>query len=251
MRSLWLVIALAILFSCGIKTNTKPLEYPVVELRRIGNRVYLRSLQGEVVPEGFTKVEDYWIRDEAGSFCFVVKRTEGKKKRQCVGGLTDQKVSLKVEYDQKRAKVHLEGFDLYQLYPLDGDRIDPWSGRQVAGVLELKREYIQRCYLVVGKKKEDYSMPTEFCLEAMPHPKIRDVERLEYRVWKDKLYLLWSYEPDELFKEFVIFENDREIGTTKAYIFEVSRKEEEIIYKVKVRSIYGKESEGVSLSYSP
>jgi len=251
MRFVWFITVLAMVFSCGIKTNPKPLEYPVVEVRRIGDRVYLRSLQGEVVPEGFTKVENYWMRDESGSFCFVVKRLEGKKKRQCVGGLTDQKVSLKVEYDQKRARVHLEGFDLYQLYPLDGDRIDPWSGRQVAGVLELERDYIQRCYLVVGKKKEEYSAPTKFCLEALLHPKVRDVERLDYRVWEDKLYLFWSYEPDELFKEFVILENDKEIGTTRAYIFEVSRKEEETIYKVKVRSIYGKESEGVSISYSP
>ncbi|WP_448588044.1 hypothetical protein [Thermocrinis sp.] len=240
-----------LLFSCGIKTNTKPLEEPVLEIKRIGNKVFLRSLEGEVLPEGFVKVGNYWVREEVGQFCFFVKRVEGKKKRECVGDLTSEKVSINLEYEGDRAIINFKGFGMHEVYALEEGRANPWTGKKVKDKIELERGYLPTCYLVVGKEGNTYSEPTQFCVEPMPHPPIREVDKLEYRVWEDKLYLVWSYEPDELFKEFVVLENEKEIGTTKAYVFELKRKDEKTTYQVRVRSIYGKESEGVKLSYNP
>ena len=244
-------LSLALTYSCGIKANTKPLESPVVELKRIGSKVFLRSLEGEVVPEGFIKTENYWLREQAQPFCFTVKRIEGKKRSECVGGLTEEKVSLDLEYSQEKVKLHLKGFDTYEIYAIEGGRLNPWAGKKLIDKFELDRDYVKRCYLIVGEKQNNYSEPTEFCVEPLSHPPIKEVERLDYRVFEDKLYLIWSYEPDNFFKEFVVLENDRKIGTTRTYMFELKRKDEKVTYKVKVRSIYGKESDGVSLPYSP
>ncbi len=246
-----LFLTLGLTYSCGIKSNPKPLEDPVVEVRRIGAKVFLRSLEGEVIPEGFSRIDNYWVREQIQPFCFLVKRVEGKKKRQCVGGLTQEKVSIDVEYHQNKVKLNLKGFDTYELYAIEGDRLSPWGGKKVLEHLEVNRDYIKRCYLIVGKRGDTYSEPTEFCVDPLPHPPIKEVERLDYRVLGDRLYLIWSYEPDDFFKEFVVFEDDREIGTTKAYMFELKRQDKKTTYKVKVRSIYGKESNGVSLSYNP
>jgi hypothetical protein len=244
-------LALALTYSCGIKANTKPLESPVVELKRIGSKVFLRSLEGEVVPEGFIKIENYWLREQAQPFCFAVKRIEGKERTECVGGLTEERVSLDLTYYENRVRLNLKGFDTYEVYELEGERLNPWTGKKAVDGLELNRDYVKRCYLVVGKRQNAYSEPTEFCVEALPHPPIKEVERLDYRVFGDKLYLIWSYEPDNFFKEFVVLEGDKEIGTTRTHMFELKRKDKKVTYKVKVRSIYGKESDGVSLSYSP
>jgi len=244
-------LAFVLIYSCGIKANPKPLENPVIEVKRIGSKVFLRSLEGEVVPEGFVKVENYWLREQAQPFCFVVKRIEGKKRLECVGGLTEEKVSLDLNYYETKVRLNLKGFDVYEVYEVEGGRLNPWTGKKAVDKLELSRDYVRRCYLVVGKRQNNYSEPTEFCIEPLPHPPIKDVDRLDYRVSGENLYLIWSYEPDSFFKEFVIFEDDREIGTTKSHMFELKRKDKKTTYKVKVRSIHGKESDGVILYYSP
>jgi hypothetical protein len=241
-------IFLFFLYSCGIKASTKPLEPTRVELKRLGEVVYLRSLEGEVIPEGFEKKEVGWVKKSAQGFCFKVKRLEGKSSNQCVGGLLEQEPTVKIDYQEDRAKVSLEGFDNYELYfSLE----DPWSGKKTSQSFELERDYVERCYFVVGKKDKDYSKPVKFCLEPLPHPPIREVERLEYRISGDRVYLLWSYEPDRFFKEFVIFEGDKEVGTTTGYVFELKRRDRRTLYRVKVRSIYGKESQGVEVLYNP
>ncbi len=221
---------------------------PKVELKRLGDIIYLRSLEGDVVVEGFEKREVGWVKRSPQNFCFEVKRLGGKTLILCVGMLLGLEPSVKVDYQEYKAEVRLEGFDSYELY---ADLEDPWSGRQIAQSFELERDYVERCYFVVGKKGQDYSKPVKFCLEPLPHPPIREVERLEYRISGDTIYLLWSYEPDRFFKEFVILEGASEVGTTKGYIFALKKKNQEILYKVKVRSIYGKESEGVEILYRP
>ncbi|MCI4458692.1 MAG: hypothetical protein JHC21_03645 [Thermocrinis sp.] len=236
------------LCSCGIKASTQPLQPPIVEIKRLGEFVYLRSLEGEVIPKGFERKEVGWVKKSAQGFCFKVKRVEGKSSNQCVGGLLEQEPVVKIDYHGDKAKVSFEGFDSYELYfSLE----NPWSGKKTSQSVELERDYVEKCYFVVGKKGKDYSKPVKFCLEPLPHPPIKEVERLEYRIVGDSVYLLWSYEPDRFFKEFVIFEGDKEIGTTTGYTFELRKKDKQTIYRVKVRSIYGKESKGVEILYNP
>jgi hypothetical protein len=86
------------LHSCGIKASTQPLQPPVVEIKRLGEVVYLRSLEGEVIPEGFEKKEVGWVKKSAQGFCFKVERVEGKSSNQCVGGLLEQEPAVKIDY---------------------------------------------------------------------------------------------------------------------------------------------------------
>jgi len=37
----------------------------------------------------------------------------------------------------------------------------------------------------------------------------------------------------DFFKEFVIFEGDKEVGTTTGYIFELKRRDQQTLYRVK------------------
>jgi hypothetical protein len=120
------------LHSCGIKASTKPLEPPIVEIKRLGETVYLRSLEGEVIPEGFEKKEVGWVKKSAQSFCFKVKRVEGKSSNQCVGGLLEQEPTVRIDYQGDKAKVSFEGFDSYELYfSLE----NPWNGKKTSQAL--------------------------------------------------------------------------------------------------------------------
>jgi hypothetical protein len=190
-----------------------------------------------------------WVKKSAQSFCFKVKRLEGKSSNQCVGGLLEQEPTVKIDYQEDRAKVSLEGFDNYELYfSLE----DPWSGKKTSQSFELERDYVERCYFVVGKKDKDYSKPVKFCLEPLPHPPIREVERLEYRIVGEI--------------GFICFGPTSRTGFLKSLSFlkETKRWEQlqdtslnskggigRTLYRVKVRSIYGKESQGVEVLYNP
>jgi len=92
------------LYSCGIKASTQPLQPPIVEIKRLGEVVYLRSLEGEVIPEGFERKEVGWVKKSSQSFCFKVKRLEGKSSNQCVGGLLEQEPTVKIDYQGDRQR---------------------------------------------------------------------------------------------------------------------------------------------------
>jgi hypothetical protein len=66
-------IFLFFLYSCGIKASTQPLEPPIVEIKRLGEIVYLRSLEGEVIPEGFEKKEFGWVKNLHRVFALRLK----------------------------------------------------------------------------------------------------------------------------------------------------------------------------------
>lgn len=59
------------LAGCGIKANPEVLKSPEVDVKRIGQKVYVKSLSGEIRVKGFERYGDYWVKEAERAFCFL------------------------------------------------------------------------------------------------------------------------------------------------------------------------------------
>ncbi|ADO45968.1 conserved hypothetical protein [Hydrogenobacter thermophilus TK-6] len=248
---LYLLLFFLALSSCGIKANPKPLPEPSVEIRRIGERLYVRSLQGDVQVEGFEKLDGWFVKESRHALCFQVRRIGGKSAKFCAGKPVESKPTVKLKEDTQSVLVIASGFPSYRLYALSEGRLNLPQVAQFKEEYRINKDYFERCYALTGRVDIRESEPYTFCVRAKEAPPLKDVERLEYQVVEGKIYLFWSYTPDELFKEFVIYRNGKQVGSTSSYIYEDTLPEKETTYTVKVRNKLNLESGGVSITYSP
>ncbi len=246
-RCLWVLF----LFSagCGIKAKPEVLKGPEVAIKRIGDKVYVKSLSGEIRVKGFEKVGDYWIKENKEAFCFVVERVGGKPNKFCVERAIEERPYLKVEEEKDFVRLMLLGFEAYRLYPLKEKSIDLEEGKDFKNSLRLERDYWERCYAITGIKGILESQPVELCVKPKPPPVVKEVEKLEVRTGENKLYLVWFYK--ENYKEFVIYERGKEIGRTTGFAFEIPLPKDKTSFTVKAISPLGFESKGVSVDYNP
>lgn len=248
---LYLFLLPLLLLSCGVKTNPQPLPEPIVEVKRIGSETYVRSLQGEIQVEGFEKVGEWFVKEQSSAFCFKIKRLAGRTEKFCVKKASETKPVVYVRESQDTVLLLAEGFPSYRLYPVLNGRLNPSEGQQFKGQHTISRDYRKRCYAITGERDQQESQPYELCVAPKPTPPVNDVQRLDYQEVSGKLYIFWSYSPDELFSEFVVYKNGKQVETTQAYIYQDTAPKEKTTYTVKVRNKLGFESPGVSITYSP
>ncbi|MCS7263100.1 MAG: hypothetical protein N3C13_02020 [Aquificaceae bacterium] len=245
MKALPLLVLL--LAGCGIKANPEVLRAPEVEVRRIGDRVFLRSLSGEVKVQGFERVGSYWVKENPEAFCFLV--VGERSKRLCVERALREVPSVKVLEEEAKTVFLPSGFELFHLYPLK-DELPLLEGRRVIKEeFSLHRGYREQCYLLTGVRGSVESPPIKVCASAKEPPPVEEVSDLQIREGRDKLYLLWFYSRD--YKEFVVYKNGKEVGRTTGFSFEVPKPEQKTTFSVKVVHPLGFESSGVSVDYSP
>lgn len=238
-----------LLASCGIKANPEVLKEPEVLVKRIGERVYVKSLSGEIRIKGFEKLEDYWIKDEREAFCFLVERIGGKSKKFCVEKALEEKPTIELSEDKESVKLTAKGFESYRLYPVKGGKVLLEGGVDLKGEIKLERSYWERCYALTGIEGLRESSFIDFCIKPKEPPPVEEVKNLQIRVGKEKLYLVWFYDKD--YKEFIIYKEGKEIGRTVGFSFEVPIPEKGSTFTIKVISPLGFESEGESINYKP
>ncbi|MDW8032177.1 MAG: hypothetical protein RMH93_01350 [Aquificaceae bacterium] len=240
---------LLLLTGCGIKANPEVLKPPEVEIRRIGDWVYVRSLSGEIRLKDFERAGSYWRRERREAFCFYVERVGGKSERFCVGPAVERKPALHILEESNSVRVTASGFEAYRVYPLKEGLMQLEEGKSFGGVFNLERDYRERCYLLTALEGRVESPPVSFCVKPKEPPPIEEVEKLEIREGKEKLYLVWSYQKD--YKEFVLYMEGRELGRTVGFSFEVPKPKGRATFSVKVISPLGFESKGLEVLYSP
>ncbi len=243
-----LIPFLFLLAGCGIKANPEVLKAPEVEIRRIGQKVYVRSLSGEVQIKGFERQGDYWVKEEEGPFCFVVERIGESSKKFCVAGALEEKPSLKIE-EGEVIEVYASNFEAYRLYNLRDSSLSLESAKTFRESIKLERDYWERCYAITGIRGNVESQPVEFCVKPKPPPTVSEVDGLEVREGRQALYLVWFYGQD--YREFIIYRDGKEIGRTTGFAFETEIPKEKTTFTVKVVSPLGFESKGRSVYYSP
>lgn len=235
---------------CGIKANPEVPRAPEVDIRRVGERVYVKSLSGDIKVEGFEKEGAYWTVEKREAFCFSVKRIGGKSKRFCVSNATEKVLYLDFFEEEHSVKVIPSGFESYRLYPYREGSVELEKGREFVGVLSFERDYWERCYFLTGVvDAKTESSPLSFCIKPKPPPAVEEVRNFEIREGKEKLYLVWSYEGE--YKEFVLYENGKELERTKGFVFEVPKPKGSTVFRLKVVNPLGFESKGVETVYSP
>ncbi|MEZ0337193.1 MAG: hypothetical protein ABWK02_03185 [Aquificaceae bacterium] len=245
----YILIPILLSFGCGIKANPEVLKEPEVVIKRIGHKVYVKSLFGEIRVKGFERVEDHWIKENKEAFCFLIERVGGKSHKFCVEEAIEERPLLKVKEEKDYVEIVASGFEGYRLYPTDKGRINFQMAKDFKDGLSLERDYWERCYAITGVRASLESSPVEFCVKPKPPPVVKEVEGLEVRVGEGKLYLVWFYRED--YREFVVYENGKEMGRTSGFAFEAPLPKERTIFTVKVISPLGFESKGVSVDYSP
>ncbi len=238
-----------LLASCGIKANPEVLKVPEIEVRRIGQKVYVKSLSGEVRIDGFERQGDYWVREEERPFCFVVERIGEGSKKLCVVGALEEKPSLKISEGEAHIEVYASNFEAYRLYNLIDSSLSLENAKIYRESIQLERDYWERCYAITGIKESVESQPVEFCVKPKPPPTVPEVDGLEVREGKQALYLVWSYGQD--YREFVIYRDGKEIGRTSGFAFETELPKGKTTFTVRAVSPLGFESKGRSVDYSP
>ncbi len=235
---------------CGIKANPQVLKDPEVEIKRLGEEVYVKSLSGEIRVRGFERQGDYWVKKEKEPFCFVVERLGEASRKLCVNRALEEKPSLRFLEGVDHIELVPSGFDVYRVYSIgeDGSLVLD-SFKTFKQAITLQRDYWERCYALTGVRDGEESSPVSFCIKPKPPPPIPEVDGLEIRVGKDNLYLVWFYEDN--YREFVIYKNGKIIGRTTGYAFETEIPKEKATFTVRVVSPLGFESKGVSVYYSP
>ncbi|MCS7278223.1 MAG: hypothetical protein NZ531_05215 [Aquificaceae bacterium] len=247
MRGILLLVFL--LTACGIKANPEVLKPPEVEIKRVGSKVYIRSLSGEVSVKGFQREGPYWAKEYKEAFCFSVQRLGGKSQKFCVANAIDGMPSIKISEKEEEVKLEPIGFPAYRLYPLKDGLLILEEGKSLMGSFYIKKEYAERCYAITGVKGNAESYPLNFCVKPKPPPPVPEVEGLEIREGKDKIYLVWFYPRN--YREFVVYEQEREIGRTTGFSLEAPMPKAKTTFTVKVISPEGFQSRGVSLVYNP
>ena len=245
----YLVLLLIILSSCGIKADTRPLLEPNVKVLRIGDSVYVISLEGDVKVEGFERKDGYYVKKSGEAFCFKVQRIEGKSSKHCVDRAIEKEPELKLEYMENKVLIHLRGFDKYALYPYVKEDINIRNRVLVSEKLTLDRYYERACYAITGLVSGLESKPKVFCVEPLPPPIVEDVESLEYRVWGSSLLILWQY--DKEYESFLIYKDGKLVGETYGFIFEYPLPKEVALFTVRVKRKGGFLSSGRSITYKP
>lgn len=201
--------------------------------------------------KGFSKEGDLWFKEEEKAFCFGVVRLNGKGKKFCVPEALKEKPLLRTEEYPDKVKVTPKGFRSFVLYKIKEGKPDLLSAQKLDGPFVIDRDYMTQCYGVAGVEKDRESELSVFCVKAKPHPPVADVERLDWRAVGNKLYIFWSYRKDPLFSHFVVYKNGKLLGSTTSYMWEDELPSQRVTYTVKAVSVYGVESEGASVTYSP
>jgi len=240
---------LLFLASCGIKAKPEPLPRPQVDIKRVGHLVLVKSLEGDVRVKGFEREGLYWVKREQKAFCFVVERVGGKGEKVCVKEGLKEKPSYRLVEEGAVVKIYPSGFTTYYLYPEEGGKPAWEKGKKFYQSLEVEREYVQRCYFLTGVKEGVESEPAELCIKPKPPPYVAPVERLELRLGELSLYLVWFYEKP--YREFLVYENGRLLGSTTGFSYEVKKPSKPTTYEVRVVSPEGFESQGVQIFYNP
>ncbi|MEJ5338548.1 MAG: hypothetical protein WHS43_02710 [Aquificaceae bacterium] len=238
-----------LLAGCGIKANPQVLKPPEVEIRRIGQKVYVKSLSGDIKVKGFEKHDDYWVREEGKAFCLVVERLGEGSRKFCVPQALEERPSVRLLEEDTSVKVLPSGFEAYRLYVLRDGLIHPETAKTFMREIQLEKDYWERCYALTGLKGDVESQPVEFCVKPKPPPPVPEVEGLELRASKNSLYLVWFY--PHPYREFVVYRDGKEIERTMGFALEVEPPKTKATYTVKVVGPLGFESSGVSVDYSP
>lgn len=244
-----LLLLILPLTGCGIKANPEVLKAPEVDIRRIGQKVYVKSLSGDIRIKGFERYEDYWIKEEEKPFCFVVQRLGERSQKFCVGPALEERPTLKLVENDSYVKVLPSGFESYRLYSLRDGFVYLESAKTFSKEIQIERDYWERCYAITGLKGNTESQSVELCIKPKPPPSIPEVEGLELRRGRRTLYIVWFYQHQ--YKEFVIYKDGKEIARTTGFAFETELPQNKTTFTVRVISPLGFESKGLSIDYSP
>ena len=185
------VIIIGLIVGCGVKKAPKPPPLPHYDVKRIGSKVYLIPLEEGIEVKGFEMKRGFLVKERSSSFCFEIKKREGRRVYRCIGEAVREKPTARVHLKRDRAIVKLEESGIYRLYPVR-DTLIPRTMKEIRGdefIIERVRE--KRTYAltkVIGSVESEPLFIEIPPIKPTPPPPPRDIG---YVVRDGYLYLHW------------------------------------------------------------
>ncbi len=194
------MLSIAMAFSlsaCGIKAPPKPPEPPKVLVKRIGDYVYIKPYQNEVLKvKGFYKEGNIFFKKDKSSFCFEI---EGKDASSlyCVPPAIEKRPIVVKAYRKFKIYLSLKGFKRFRLYkhPIDKPFNPFEESITVGGKAILPPDFSSFCYTITGLQNGVESYPRDICFKKQTPPIPKTPQNANFTVYNNKIYLYW--EPNE------------------------------------------------------
>ena len=238
------------LLSCGIKTDVEPLPKPKYRVLRVGELVYIIPEDKNVIPEGFRKEGNFFVKKERGRFCFRVRHVEGKEETRCVREASSDKPEARVEVEGDHLKLSLEEEGKYRVYPYR-DRLIPQPIEEVEGdLITLKRKY--EPYKVAITKVENgiESAPIVVDVPALKPPTPTPPKGVKILKKAGKIYIYWWAEEN---MKYMVYKNGMPLTKepTQATIVSDEIPAQETTYEVIAINEFGVRSKPARIIYKP
>lgn len=196
---------LGFLISCGIKSDTRPIQEPRFEIYRVGKSVYIKPLEENISVEGFSNVGPYLVFQKEEGFCFTIKSKRSSAKR-CVKEAKTQVPSFRLQKLNDLNYVYPEGDGEFALFILKDGVVN------LSKSIKISEPLSSGCYWLVRKYQDSFSEPNEFCIKGEKPKEVSDV-----RIYTlgGRKYITWRYEGEYL--KFVILLDGKEVYSTTGF----------------------------------
>ncbi len=247
-----MVLNFIFLASCGIKKDPKPLPEPKYKVLRIGYYVFVIPKTSGITVEGFKKANGFFVKEAKGRFCFKVKHREGKVRMSCVEEAPPVKPSYKVELFDDRLVAVLDKPGTYKVYEFREFPI-PTSAKVFEGrKIKLKRSFKPQKVAITKVLSEGESQPVVLEIPPKAPPKPPKPEEGRYVVKKDRIYLYWWLDSEDVVG-FVVYRDGIKLTPKPIVgnIFSEKAPMQKVIYRVHSVNRFGVESDPLIIRYRP
>lgn len=211
-----LILSFLLASSCGIKAPPKPPLPPPVDIKRIGDYVYVfpKEKNTQLKVKGFNKLDDFYYKVENKAFCFdVYDKTDDISGSFCVPKAIDKKPKiLKVERNSD-IKIYLSGFDTYKIYITSSENsiLYPKSFKRVnRNIFKTNNIYNKSfCFAITGDLNGFESKPNFVCFKKEAPPKPSPPKGVSFNIYNGKLYIYWDVSKDPNVIGYLIEENSK------------------------------------------
>lgn len=239
-----------ILLSCGIKTDVEPLPKPKYKVLRVGDWVYIIPEDKKVIPEGFRKEGNFFVRKERGRFCFRVRHVEGKEETRCVREASSEKPRARLKVEGDKLKVLMEEEGIYRVYPYRDPLIPSPIEETESGLIILSRKY--KPYKVAITKVVDgiESDPIIVEVPALKPPAPPPPKGVKILKKAGKIYIYWWAEEN---MKYMVYRNGEPLTKepTHATIVSDDIPKQETTYEVVAINEFGVKSKPTRITYKP
>ncbi len=180
---------------CGIKKPPKPPPYPHVQVKRLGDIVYVLTPDKDVVVEGFERKKGFWYKVSGEKFCFKVSHKRGRTALRCVEDAPEEKPDVEVRILKEKVFIKAKGFRRYRIYRAEEIPLPPHM-LEFEGETYVRRDLREVKLAITGVVNGSETEPVFVRIPPVEPPSPEPPQDLSYTVRNGKIVLFWRGEEE-------------------------------------------------------